>query len=169
WWSGAYDKFFADPLEIPNFMPVVYSALHPLSPERNADLSNELCSIKPQHGLEALPIELLDHIASELSARSIVSLRQCSRTLAYKIPFNERFWRRQLCNGSLLPHIWDLDEDNFKQVLQSTPEDQSWDWLEMCDRLRVDHHLSDRVKNNSTALPEGFWNRCRIWNIIDAA
>ncbi|PVH94172.1 hypothetical protein DM02DRAFT_693805, partial [Periconia macrospinosa] len=168
-WSGAYDKFFADPLKISNFMPAVYNALQPLSPVRSADLSDELCLIKSHHGLEALPIELLDHIASELPARSIVSLRQSSRPLAHKIPFNERFWGRQLCNGSLLPHIWDLDEENFKQLLQSTPQDQSWDWREMCDRLRVDRHLSDRGKNNLTALPEGFWNRCRIWTIIGAA
>lgn len=185
WWSGAYEvchivfilltitteprqKFFADPLEIPNLLPAILNSLQPLSSEtdevQSADLTNG-----SQYGLEALPIELLDQIESQLSARSILSLRQSSRTLASKIAFDERFWRRQLCNGSLLPHIWDLEEDQFRHLLQAASHAQAWDWGNLAERLRVNHVISSQYYPYTEVFPAGLWNRCRIWNIIGNA
>lgn len=161
-------KFFADPLEIPNLMPAVFNALQPQPLERNSDLPEPSLTV-PKHGLEALPIELLDHISSYLPARSLVSLRRSSQTLAFKIPFDEKFWRHHLCNGSLLPHVWDLEEETFKQLLQSTPDDRRWDWREISQRLRIHHNLSNKGKSNMDTLPVGFWNRCRIWSTIGSA
>ena len=149
-------------------MPTVLKALHPIPPERNP-ISSTVSLNRPQQGLEALPIELLDQVMSQLSARSTLSLRRSSRTLASKIPLDERFWRRYLCNGSLLPHVWDLDEKLFKTLLGTTPHGLTWDWRNFTEQLRVNNVLKITSQSNAESLPVGFWNRCRIWHIIGSA
>lgn len=149
-------------------MPSSLNALQSQSPELGIDVLSTTPS-NSQPGLEALPNEILDHIVAHLSARSILSLRQSSRTLAVKIPFDERFWRRHLCSGSLLPHVWGFDETKLKDLLQPAPKGQTWDWRDLTEQLRVKHVLSTKDDVVTDLFPHGFWNRCRIWNIVSSA
>jgi hypothetical protein len=126
-------------------------------------------SVQLHGGLEALPCELLERITESLTPDSVMSLRQASRSLALGVPLDDRFWRRHICDGSLLPYIWDLDEDQMKRLLQSHPTDLSRDWHRLARVFRPKECLRRGQDPLSGQIPAGLWNRCRIWSMIDEA
>jgi hypothetical protein len=73
-------------------------------------------------GLEALPTEILDRVVLFLPVTSAFSLRLASSKLACQIPLNQRFFRKQLVRGQLVPHIWDLDAQACRNIQQCAPE-----------------------------------------------
>jgi hypothetical protein len=120
-------------------------------------------------GLEALPCEILERITECLNPDSVMSLRQASRSLALSVPLDDRFWRRNMCSGSLLPYIWDLDEDDMKRLLQSHPTELPRDWHGLARVFRPKECLRRGQDPLSGEIPAGLWNRCRIWTMIDEA
>jgi hypothetical protein len=133
------------------------------------DASSTLEAHAQPHGLELLPSELLERITEHLPPLSTLSLRQASRSLALKIPLDDRFWRRHLCSGNLLPCLWDLDETELKQLLQSTPSEQPWDWQRLACVLRSDQFQQWGQDPLPKDVPVGLWNRYRIWSILNEA
>ena len=119
--------------------------------------------------LEALPCELLERIAENLSPLSVMSLRLTSRSLALKLPLDDRFWRRQLCSGSLLPYLWDLDEVQMKDRPQRTPKESPKDWRGLVRLFRTEECLKWGQDPSAREIPAGLWNRCRIWSIVEGA
>jgi hypothetical protein len=131
-------------------------------------LANSASDHQPQ-GLEALPCELLDRVMEFLPPQSAMSLRQVSRLLAIKIPLDDRFWRRHFCSGSLLPHLWDLDEEQLKQLLRRMPTDPPRDWRSLACLFRNEQCLKWGQDPMSGNIHGGLWNRCRIWSIVEEA
>jgi hypothetical protein len=111
-------------------------------------------------GLEGLPAEIVDHITDYLSARSALALHCCSKSLSEKVPIDDRFWKSHLCNGSLLLHLWDVDEQELKQRTAGAIE---WDWKALIKRLSVEFNQDYK----SRVVPPGLWNRRRILNYIE--
>lgn len=124
--------------------------------------------------LETLPNELLDRINDYLPAHSVIALHDTSRALAYKIRLDDRFWRTQLLSGSLIPQIWDINPREL-EVLQdewkkAVPTDSArWNWRSL---IRILKKTRIPIAHRETLLeniPKGYWNRCRIWNIMNEA
>jgi hypothetical protein len=121
--------------------------------------------------LESLPNELLDQILAYLPPQCIINLHRTSRLLAFKVPLDDRFWRTHLLDGTLVPHIWDLEYEYFEEVQHAFPnntnDDQISDWCSLVELLqRKDFPICGR-DHRLDNLPPGYWNRCRIWTIIE--
>ncbi|KAF2688140.1 hypothetical protein K458DRAFT_385711 [Lentithecium fluviatile CBS 122367] len=166
WWSGAYEKFLADPLDTLGLTTSIFNLLQPISIGSQSTPQIAMPHLKLR-GLEALPSELFEKITEPLSPRSILSLRQASRTMALNIPLDDRFWRRHICSGALLPYIWDLDEENLKKLLQHAPSKLPWNWQSLVYTLRTEGCL--KWGQAYGEVPDGLWNRYRIWNVIRGA
>lgn len=111
-------------------------------------------------GLESLPAEIVDHITEYLSASSALALHRCSKSLSKKVPIDDRFWKSHLCDGSLLLHIWDIDEQDLKQRTAGAIE---WGWKALIKTLSVEFNQDYK----SSVVPPGLWNRRRILNYIE--
>lgn len=120
---------------------------------------------RTSHSLERLPPELLDQICNYLPATSVITLHRVSKTVAHNVPLDNTFWRDSLLNGSLLPHIWDFDRAEL-----GTPAFETFsDWKNVAKLLaerRFPISGRDRRLEN---IPNGLWNRCRIWSIMEEA
>lgn len=112
------------------------------------------------HGLESLPAEVVDHIADYLSARSALALHFSSKLLSEKVPLDDRFWKSRLCDGSLVLHLWDVNEQELRQRTAGAIE---WDWKGLIETLSIE--FSEDCKPG--LIPPGLWNRCRILNYIE--
>lgn len=135
------------------------------SPNRSDTIKTTPLPTREPKGLECLPIELLDQICSYLSVTSVITLHRLSKILALKVSLDNSFWRNSLLDGSLLPHIWDLD----KEEVGAPAFETSRDWKCVAQllakrKLSVSGH--DRRLNDP---PNGLWNRCRIWSIMEEA
>lgn len=128
---------------------------------------------EPQR-LERLPTEMMDAICSYLPTQSVIALHRTSKALALRIPLDSVFWRNSLREGSLHPHIWDLDTKWIEHHL-SNPNaalldpTASWDWKVAAKLLATKRFSISGCDDRLLDVPDGFWNRCRIWATIEEA
>ncbi|RMJ10590.1 hypothetical protein CDV36_009803 [Fusarium kuroshium] len=115
--------------------------------------------------LDSLPREILDLVASFLPTQSTLRLRVCSKTLMSHIALDQQFWRRQLLDGCVAPHIWDLsDVDRYSKSLVTAADKTlgHHDWEGLVRKLAQ----RDRIIKEDESMPPPPWglrNRCRIW------
>ena len=91
-----------------------------------------------------------------------------------QLPLDSTFWRNSLRDGSLHPHLWDLDTKWIERGLQDTNEPyldptDSWDWNGAAKLLAMKRFPIIGCDARLADLPHGFWNRCRIWATIEEA
>jgi hypothetical protein len=188
WWGGEYDvcsrshpeiipnipqRFYADPIDESNTATFVKRVLQS-SPRSRDDPGCALTPTRQPEGLECLPTELLDTVCSYLSIPSIIALHRTSIALAIQIPLDAAFWRNGLRDGSLHPHIWDLDTNWIEQQLLETPDERldqtsSWDWRSVAKLLTTKRFPISGRDLRLVNVPNGFWNRCRIWATMEEA
>ncbi|KAF2186065.1 hypothetical protein K469DRAFT_631451 [Zopfia rhizophila CBS 207.26] len=171
-WDGdeneGHEKFVVDPIRVPGLTLFVLSSLNAAPQEEDVNLST--LSIREGRGLEALPTELLQRITDFLPTPCILALRSCSKSLATRIPLTQQFFRKELLKGSLVPLAWDLDGTACREKQRKGaegPEDY-WDWKALA-RILADHGTIVAKDISVTSIPLGFWNRCRIWTIVEEA
>ncbi len=124
--------------------------------------------------LERLPTELLDQISMYLSAYAALSLHQSSKTLASKVPMDNNFWRGSILSGNAIPILWDLDLkelDMRNQYEQNNPRhtDALWNWRAVGRFLATKQFPLQSSDPLIVDLPNGLWNRRRIWSIVEQA
>ncbi|KNG48936.1 hypothetical protein TW65_04347 [Stemphylium lycopersici] len=173
WWGGAYNRFYTNPIEKVDTATFVKSVLQSSPRSRDEPDFTLVPSSKPQK-LECLPRELLDTICSHLPIPSVIALHRTSKALALQIPLDSAFWRNSLGDGSLHPHIWDLDTRCIEQHLPQpniAPLDPtaSWDWKSTAKLLAMKRFPISGCDDRLVDVPNGFWNRCRIWSTIEEA
>lgn len=166
-------RYFANPIERGDTTPFVERVLQTFPRTKYMPAFTTLPSRQYQ-GLECLPKELLDEISSHLPISSVIALQRTSKLLALQIPLDSKFWRNSLGEGSLHPHVWDLDTKRVEQQLPqpgTAPLDPtaSWDWRSVAKLLAAKRSPIDRRPDGLVDVPVGFWNRCRIWATIEEA
>lgn len=157
-------KFYTDPLNIASLESFALSLLQ-ASPRRELANWHALPGPDERHALERLPIELLDHICSYLPARSVIALNRSSKALAQKVPLDDPFWRRSLMNGTLLPHIWDLNGEDLSESAHETTRN----WNRVAQLLSQRKFPISGLDPRLRDIPDALWNRCRIWSIVEEA
>jgi hypothetical protein len=189
WWGGKYDvgsdsmflnhstdelqKFYTDPIEEESTASFVRRVLQS-SPRRRDEPEYTLKASREPQRLERLPTELLDAVCSYLPLQSIIALNRTSKVLALRIPLDSAFWRNSFRDGSLHPHIWDLDTEWIEHHL-SKPDARlldltaSWDWKAAAKLLATKRFSISGCDDRLLDVPDGFWNRCRIWATIEEA
>lgn len=125
-------------------------------------------------GIEKLPVEILDQITAHLPVFSALWLHQTSKTLAFKVQLDNNFWRKSIMNEQALPYLWDLDLEELDkrrrdQSKASPDSDAMWDWREVGQLLATQYFPLKCSDPRITNLPDGIWNRKRIWGIIGEA
>ncbi|KAF2628836.1 hypothetical protein BU25DRAFT_409861 [Macroventuria anomochaeta] len=75
----------------------------------------------PQKYVKSVPTEILNQVSTFLPVSPILPLRLTSRTLAYQLPLNQRFFRKLLLSGNLLPFLWDLDRKAYLTMQHHKP------------------------------------------------
>ncbi|KAA8622736.1 hypothetical protein PtrSN002B_011443 [Pyrenophora tritici-repentis] len=173
WWAGEYDKFYCDPLEKTDAAIVVQSVLKS-SPRSRDEPSYKFTTTQKPRALERLPAELLEEVCVNLPISSIIALHRTSKALAIQLPLDSTFWRNSLRDGSLHPHMWDLDTKWIERDLQEKNElhmdpTASWDWKGAAKLLAMKRFPIAGCDDRLADLPHGFWNRCRIWATIEEA
>jgi len=152
---------------------VVQSVLR--SSPRSRDESNyEFTLTQQPQALERLPIELLEEVCVHLPVPSVIALHRTSKTLAMQLPLDATFWRNSLRDGTLHPHMWDLDTKWIERGLRQTNEPHmdltaSWDWKGAAKLLAMKRFPISGCDGRLADLSDGFWNRCRIWATIEEA
>ncbi|KAF2129324.1 hypothetical protein P153DRAFT_291448 [Dothidotthia symphoricarpi CBS 119687] len=164
WWEGYHENFYTNPIDIPDLTSFVSDMLTttPLKIEQNP---TTLQFAREPLGFERLPTELLDQIGKHLPPQSVIALHCTSKAFAIKAPLNNKFWRDRLIDGSLVPHIWDLDANQLDHERQ----DRLWDWRSVAQLLVAKKFPRNESNPLLVGPPTGLWNRCRIWNIIEDA
>lgn len=125
-------------------------------------------------GIERLPTELLGQISVHLPAYSALALHRTSRTLAMKVPLDNNFWRTTIMNGTALPYLWDLNTEELEEQRRehsavSTDPEAMWDWKSIGQLLATKHFPLKSSDPRIVELPNGLWNRGRIWSIVEKA
>lgn len=166
-------RFYSNPIDEQNTSKFVQRVLQ-ASPRMNDESQTTMVPIRTPQGLERLPPELLDATCSYLPAWSIISMHRCSKTLAMKIPLDNAFWRDSLRDGSLHPHLWDLDIKWIEKGLQlsrplSPDPTSSFDWKSAARLLATKKFPIIERDPRLIDIPLEYWNRCRIWNLIEEA
>ncbi|CAO2654973.1 Nn.00g117060.m01.CDS01 [Neocucurbitaria sp. VM-36] len=164
WWGGEYEKFYTDPLHVSDITSFSVRILK-ASPNRKQNRRCVPHTTRGPYGIERLPPELLDQICSYLPATSVITLHRVSKTLAQSVPLDNSFWRNSLLAGSLLPHIWDLD----KAELGTPAYETSRDWKSVAQLLAKKQFPISGRDRRLEDIPNGLWNRCRIWSIMEEA
>jgi hypothetical protein len=144
------------------------------SPRSREDENFSLTPTRKPKGLECLPTELLDEICGYLPIHSIIALHRTSKALAIQIPLDTAFWRNSLRDGSLHPHIWDIDTKWIEKQLPEPPESRldataSWDWKGAAKLLAMKRFPVSGRDPRLVDVPSGFWNRCRLWATVEEA
>jgi hypothetical protein len=171
--TNILQRFYANPVDESNTTAFVQKVLQS-SPRSREDPDYMLTPTRQPQRLERLPTELLDAICSYLPVPSVIALHRTSITLASQIPLDMAFWRNSLRDGSLHPHTWDLDT---KWIERHLPEmhgarldpTESWDWRGAAKLLATKRFPISGRDLRLVDVPNGFWNRCRIWATIEGA
>lgn len=179
WWGGEYEvfllfhcltkltvqqRFLTDPMNISGLASFTLAILQ-ATPNRKGDDAHTIDPVHEARGLELLPTEIFDLICAYLPASSAIKLHRVSRTIALKTPLDNSFWRKSLLDGSLLPHIWDLE----KKELGQPALEASCDWRSVAKLLSMKRFPLSGQDPRLNGIPKGFWNRCRIWSIMEEA
>jgi hypothetical protein len=135
------------------------------------DQSRSSQPVRKPCGLERLPMELLDQISDYLPIQSVLAMHQTSRMLALKVLLDNNFWRKSIISGRLLPYIWDFDVEELdrqrRKSLEASPDsDVTWDWRVVGQLLATKHFPLKSSDPRIVDLPNGLWNRRRIWSIV---
>ncbi|KAF2027695.1 hypothetical protein EK21DRAFT_71444 [Setomelanomma holmii] len=171
WWGGEYDRFYTNPIDVPDLESFVFDVLMASSHNEASSTDLKLASREPE-GIERLPVELLDAICSYLPPQSVIKLHRTSSLMASKIPLENAFWRDSLRGGCLHPHIWDLDIKQIEALRQEsniTFSAAGWDWRSVAKLLAMKQFPVTGRDLRLEKMPLGLWNRCRIWSIIEEA
>jgi hypothetical protein len=125
-------------------------------------------------GMECLPTELLGRISAHLTPCTAFALHCASRTLATKVPMDNHFWRTTILNGTALPYLWDVDMKELevqlhKHLAASTDPSSMWDWKSIGQLLARKRYPLKSPDPRIVDLPNGLWNRRRIWSIVEQA
>ncbi|KAF1992692.1 hypothetical protein P154DRAFT_528290 [Amniculicola lignicola CBS 123094] len=173
WWGDEHEKFLTDPLEIPGISQFILDVLR-ATPRTSGPESPAVRPLRSAESIEKMPNELLDIITAHLPPLSVVALHRSSRLLSLKVPLDAHFYREYVANGSLFPQVWDLDneelEDDENEKADFSRLDGLWDWKSVVRLLqKKEFSVYGLGCGLSEAIPLGFWNRCRIWRIIEDA
>jgi hypothetical protein len=171
--TDGLQKFYTDPIEVGDITTFVRIILQSSPHCRNEPENTPRATREPQT-LERLPKELLDAVCSYLPIEAVIALHGTSKALALQIPLDSAFWRDCLRDGNLHPHIWDLDTKRIEQCLSTQRAElldttAYWDWKSAARLLSVKRFPISGCDERLRAMPDGFWNRCRIWVIIEEA
>ncbi|KAL5610703.1 hypothetical protein FOBRF1_006820 [Fusarium oxysporum] len=187
--TRANEWYCNDPIDIPGLLTFVSGLLTELPSEEgravgDAEECPESAAVTGASSLQAtswsylegLPVETMSLIVSFLPMLSILSLRQCSKTLASRLPTDQQFWRTHLLRGSTIPFLWDVGDLGKRP---RAPEAQEGDKLarpfesgcrdwEGLARALVRRDAIMRADETSLAsAPWGLRNRCRIWTLVN--
>jgi len=118
-----------------------------------------------------MPTEILDLILANLSPRSLVSLHDCCKTFAARLPLDQRFWRDGLLSNRLLGFTWDLDDVMSEdEILQKRNSDDAlgWDWKGLGQVLGREAFYRGEEEGvfEDPGIPDGLKARKRIWRCI---
>lgn len=141
---------------------------------RDSELLFASTVIQEPSGLERLPTEIFDEISSQLPTRSALALHQTSSTLSRKVPLDNSFWRKSIKNRRALSYIWDLDINDLEKRSQehsaaSQNLNDIWDWRDIGQLLETNVFSLKTSDSRIENLPNGLWNRRRIWSIVGEA
>lgn len=160
-------RFYSDPLHIPGLTTFVADMLQS-SPRKTDNYLRKYRFARKPNGLERLPVELLEIISDYLPIESVLALHRTSKTLALLVPLDDSFCRKQLIKGTLHPHIWDLDTMEL-QKQQNESQETHWDWRSTTQLLTPSSFSIKDRDSRLSKLPDGLWNRGRIWTILEEA
>ncbi|UPX18770.1 uncharacterized protein EKO05_0009061 [Ascochyta rabiei] len=173
WWEGAYEKFYTDPINIPTLTVHVFGLLQDTSGSAPCPYPFSL-PCQGSCGIDQLPVELIDQISIYLPAHSALALHQTSKTLASKLILDNNFWRRSIMSGTALPYLWDLNTNELEKlhrerIGKSSRPDATWDWKAIGQLLATKYFALNSSDPRTSSLPNGLWNRRRIWSIVEEA
>ncbi|KAH7145442.1 hypothetical protein B0J13DRAFT_622189 [Dactylonectria estremocensis] len=121
-------------------------------------------------GLEALPLEIWNHIIAFLPTTSaVLQLRRCCKAFASRISVDQQFWLKHLREGRAVPYLWDLRDLGETKNDQVHPmvlvELSRRDWKGLAQSL-VQRNIT--IQTNQGPLESTFWsfkNRDRIFRL----
>ncbi|RSL61891.1 hypothetical protein CEP54_006025 [Fusarium duplospermum] len=150
--TKANEWYCNDPINIhdlPGFISALLAEKSPddgreesTEPNTNLEVSNLKKPLRS--GLEYLPREILDLVVSYLPTQSTLRLRMCSKTLTAHIVLDQQFWRRQLLDGCVAPHIWDIgDIDRYSKTPAASIDKTlgRHDWKGLVQKLALRDHI----------------------------
>lgn len=166
-------KFYTGPLHLENTTSHVLRLLEDTVAPK-ASVSPYARSGSVLSGLERLPTELVGRISTHLSPFSALALHRASRTLATKVPMDNHFWRNTILNGAALPYLWDVNKRELeirlqKQLAASREPSSMWNWKSVGELLARKRFPLKSSDSRIVDLPNGLWNRKRIWSIFEEA
>ncbi|KAF1967758.1 hypothetical protein BU23DRAFT_602658 [Bimuria novae-zelandiae CBS 107.79] len=169
-YEPGFEKYVASPLRDDGLDTFIANTLKPAAHMQCVPTSVPVNDALSK--LECLPLEIIQDIAAFLPSASVLHLRSCSRTLRERLPLNQRFFRNGLFTGDLIPHIFDLNPDLRRMMQHRVPDGEDpneyWDWRAIARKL-VNHKAIAISDPRDTGLPHGFWNRCRVWTLVEEA
>lgn len=118
-----------------------------------------------------VPAEIFDLILADLSPRSVVSLHDCCKALAARLPLDQAFWRDGLLLNRFLGFTWDLDNVMSKdKILQERNSDNAlgWEWRELGQVLAKEgcFQKDEEKEFKNPGISDGLRARKRIWRCI---
>lgn len=121
--------------------------------------------------LLTVPAEILDLIVADLSPRSVVSLHDCCKALAARLPLDQAFWRDGLLSNRFLGFTWDLDSLMSKDtILRKRDSDDAlgWEWRELGQALAKEgcFRRDEEREFENPGISNGMRARKRIWKCI---
>ncbi|KZM25851.1 hypothetical protein ST47_g2864 [Ascochyta rabiei] len=166
-------KFYTDPINIPTLTGHVFGLLQDTSGSAPCPYPFSL-PCQGSCGIDQLPVELIDQISIYLPAHSALALHQTSKTLASKLILDNNFWRRSIMSGTALPYLWDLNTNELEKlhrerIGKSSRPDATWDWKAIGQLLATKYFALNSSDPRTSSLPNGLWNRRRIWSIVEEA
>jgi hypothetical protein len=139
------------------------------SPRKTTHCIHRIQPTRELQALERLPVELLECISDYLPIQSVLAMHRTSKTLALKVPLGDNFCRKELIKGTLHPHIWDLDTAELQKQQAACADNVSWDWRSVAQLLASRRFPVKGRDPRLEKLPDGLWNRGRIWSILEEA
>lgn len=170
--ANVLQRFYSNPIDVPDLLASFVFDMLLASTRSEEGPVTKLRITCESRGLEALPTELLDSICSYLMPQTVIALHRTSKALAINVSLDNSFWRDSLRNGSLLPHIWDLDTrkiERFREESNVTVSAAGWDWRSIAYLLATKQFPIAERDPRLDSIPLGLWNRGRIWSIVEEA
>lgn len=170
-YDNTRQKFYANPIDVPGIDSFVFDVLVASAQDRTTH-SEQLVVTQEPHGIEALPIEILDAICRFLPSQSVIKLHRASKTMATKVQLDNAFWRNSLRTGCLHAHIWDIDTRRIETLRQESNiifSTEGWDWRSVAKLLATKKVPISGRDPRLDDMPPGLWNRSRIWAIVERA
>jgi hypothetical protein len=177
-----FQKFVTDPLEVTKTATYVLDVLHSAPTPRSTPAETTRTSRPAQDPInttaapsnilssfERLPSELVEEISDFVPDQTVFAMRLTSRTLAYKLPWDQRLCYKRLVSGISMPHLWGVGSNTNKTLEEylkghmTNPEQQNWKYL---TTLLADTRKIVGNDPEKSGMPLELWNRCRIWECV---